>query len=85
MQPFNIFGQQDLQCSVLLGHSLHLQLGDGNAAEGMLFFALQDVAKDVTSQEIIAKEVTTFMQNIGSVRVRAMLAIDKTCCHRQHA
>lgn len=31
--------------------------------------AFQEVAKSVTSQEIIAKEVTAFMTNIGSVRV----------------
>lgn len=30
---------------------------------------LQEVASDVRSQEIIAKEVTSFMTNIGSVRV----------------
>lgn len=30
---------------------------------------MQEVAGDVKSQEIIAREVTTFMTNIGSVRV----------------
>ena len=33
------------------------------------------MAKDVKSQEIIAKEVTAFMTNIGSVRVSTHLSI----------
>ena len=39
---------------------------------------MQEVAKYVTSQEIIAKEVTAFMTNIGSVRVGS------TGVRRQH-
>lgn len=40
----------------------------------MMCYILQDVAKDVSAQEIIAREVTQFMTTAGSVRVSSCAA-----------
>jgi len=63
----------------------------GPQAATMPSSQLQEVAKDVTAQEIIAREVTDFMATSGSVKVRtrwlpcamdAVVVASRACCTR---
>jgi len=46
---------------------------------------LQEAANDIKSQEVIAREVSDFMTNIGSVRVSVDLLNRHAAAHEQGA
>jgi hypothetical protein len=73
---FQTFAQAWLCCESRSKLPGRITLGCGLQ---IVFWSVQDVARDVTSQEVVAKEVTAFMTNIGSVRVSNCCIADRFC------